>query len=243
MRNRTILIALIAVLVVFVVSVKIFSPDKSETKVVAISGIEQCSDGIDESIVDTLGTTMYGYVKEANDYNQLPTKQTYGATVREGSCKHVGSHTTQSIDNNELTVETSSSIVDIPEAHQSWKITYDWVTSGHADETDLGTITPTCLGGSELLYGDFGCEKVLNILKYGTPDYDPILQYMPYHGEGFDLTYRPQAREVKVTLVIPSSQKGNQELIENDKAIIPYWFEKRGLDINSYSIVYEVTYE
>jgi hypothetical protein len=241
-RRLTLAIILTAGLVVLLVTLGLRSksvPDKT----VAISGITQCSVGIDGSVADHLGVTLYGYVLSANNYNHHGTSKNYRGAVRSGSCEQAKSKPLTDASGDRIVVKTSSVIVDIPTAKQPWKITYDWVQKGDAGQTDLGTLQPTCLPNDQLRYGDFSCDTVLSVVKYGTPYYDPILQYMPYVGDGFTLNYTPKTKQVVATMLVPAEQKGNDELIKNDEAIIPYWFERRGLNQNNYTITYRVVYQ
>jgi hypothetical protein len=237
-RVILIAVALVVLLVFFVLRTKP-APDKT----VVISGMSQCSSGIDGGVVDHLGLTLYGYVRAANNYNHRATLPYYKAAVRQGSCQQKNHRTITGANGRDIEVSTSSAIVDIPDAKQSWGITYDWAKKGDADQTDLGALQPTCLSEDQLRYGSFGCSSVVSIVKYGTPYYDPILQYVPYDGSGFKLEYDPKTKHVTATMQIPAEEKGNTALIQNDEAIIPYWFEHRGLDISKYNVTYTIQYQ
>lgn len=244
--NRKSLVLFCIGLVALAVLATVFSVlfgKASASKIVVIEGIEKCSSGIGQSVITSAGTTLYGFVVQANDYNKTSSLETYRAKVRPDSCQQDGSNDVQNANGDQQTVRTSSAIVDIAAAKQSWKITYDWVADNDSPGVDLGTITPTCLKSDELVYGDFGCSAVLNLQKYGTTNYDPILQYTPYSGDGFTLDYDPKTREVAVTILMPADQKNNSELLENNKAIIPYWFQHRNLDIHKYTVTYSVKYQ
>lgn len=246
MKRKSLILLSIVVLVVVAVLLSAFRINSGETsanKIVTIEGIDQCSSGINKNTATTAGTTLYGYVTLANDQNGVTSLPSYTATVRKGSCQQKADHTVDDGSGNQQKVKTSSLIVDISQAKQSWKITYDWVADGADSLTDIGTITPECLASNNLIYGDFGCAKVLNIQKYGTANYDPILQYVPYPGDGFTLDYDSESREVAATILMPVDQKDNQELLQNNEAVVPYWFEHRGLDINKYKVIYAVVYQ
>jgi hypothetical protein len=244
MTNRRLkLLGLLAAGTVLLVVLFGLQSRSAPQKTVIISGVGDCSSNIDPSIISKLGTTLYSYVVVGNDYKHRSSASTYRGAVRDGSCRQEHSNSTKGSNGAKLIVKTSSVIVDIPDAKQSWMFRYDWVKRGDAGKTDLGTLQPSCLTADELLYGDFGCDKVLSLVKYGTADYDPILQYIPYSGDGFSLDYSPPTRQVYATIIIPANQRGNTELIQNNEAIIPYWFEHRGLDINKYQISYNVVYQ
>jgi hypothetical protein len=206
---------------------------------VAIKDLGKCSKNINGVVADNISTKLYALVKSANDYNKSGTVDAYKATIRSDSCQQSDATIVETSDGGQRSVETSTLIVDIAEAKQSWKITYDWVTNKESlSDVDLGTIQPSCLKTDQLLYGDFKCENILSLAKYGTDKIDPILQYMPYSGAGFKLEYSPDTRVVSVLILPPSGTKDVAAFTENTKAVIPYWFQKRGLDQSKYTIVY-----
>lgn len=242
-KKRLILLVTIILVVLFVTFFLVARDKSAPTNMIFISGVSNCSKNIDPVVIENMGDTLYAYVATANDFNKTPGRPTYQAEVRKDSCRQEETHTVKADSGHELVIKTSSVIVDIPEAKQSWRVKYDWAKKGDGLKVDLGMPTPTCLASTEVRYGGFNCGKALNIYKYGTPEYDPIQKYMPYSGAGFGLDYSPSDRQVIVSLDIPTKQKDNQELIENSKAVIPYWFQKRKLDINKYTVVYRVVYE
>jgi hypothetical protein len=206
---------------------------------VSIKGLDKCSKNISGVVADNISTKLYALVKSANDYNKFSTADSYQASVRTGSCSQPDRTDVTNSLGDLRTVETSAIIVDIPDAKQSWKITYDWITNKESlDDVDLGTIQPSCLPTDQLRYGDFKCENIMSLAKYGTDKVDPILQYMPYTGAGFSLEYNPDTRTVSVLILPPPGTKDVRAFTENTKAIIPYWFEKRGLDMTKYTVVY-----
>lgn len=240
-KRLAILSALAATTVGFVALVLLLQREPV-THMVFISGLGDCSEGIQSDRVKSLGGDLYDYVSQANTFNKVESLPTYEAVVRENGCEGLRSNFTKDYGGDQVRVYTSDVLVDVPEAKQSWLVKYDWMPDS-SKRIDLGTLTAKCPSSDKLLYGNFNCDKVLNLQKYGTPDYDPILDEVPYQGQGFNLDYDPATKQVFATIVVPTKEKNNQELIENNKAVIPYWFQKRNLDINKYSITYRVSYE
>lgn len=231
------LFLLIAVLLFVVLRPKNPLPNNS----VHITNLNDCTKGISQAVENEISTEIYTLVGFTNQYNKLDTPPKYSATIRDGTCKEVARGDVAGYTENTQLVKTTDIILDIPDAKQSWSLRFDWV-SDRKVEVDLGEIIPSCLPTELLRYGDFKCVNVLSLKRYGTDKYDPILPYMPYSGAGFDLAFDPEVKKVTATIYIPTKEQGNQELVENDKAIIPYWFEKRGLDINKYTIEYNIVY-
>lgn len=235
------LIAAMVVGVLFIVFVfKKTSTQKSET--VYITNLTSCATNINPSLTDEIYSATYHLVKSANSYNKISTQPKYTATIRDKSCRHVSQNSSLGYDGKKQPVKTTSIVIDIPDAKQSWELSFDWVASKSIN-TDLGTIIPKCLPAESLIYGDFNCYKIMSLKEYGTDNYDVILQYMPYTGSGFDLGYNPETKEVTATIHIPIKEMDNQELIQNSREIVPYWFEHRGLDINNYTVIYKTSYQ
>lgn len=245
MDTRQKRIIIIFVLLFFVISLLliifgVINSNRSSTEdKVSITNLSGCSEDMQQAVKDSMQTNLYKTIQFANEYNKKESLPTYTATIRDGSCtqKDVS---TSGID-GETTIKESEAIIDIPDAKQSWLVTYHWVPEGQKVTTDLGTIIiPSCLSVDKLIYGDFNCENIMSLQKYGTDKADPILQYMPYTGSGFDLTYNPETREVSAIIIVRASQQDNQNLINNLKAQVEYWFTYRNLDISTYTVVYTV---
>jgi hypothetical protein len=240
MKNKKLLIitSLLA-LVVLVLGISTMLNHKRSSGTVDIHGITECSVGINKSIVKDINTKMYGFVKSANSYNNTATANSYEATVRKGSCQQLDSTSFTDSKGAKRTTKSTAVIVDIPTAKQSWKITYDWVNNDESlSDIDLGTIKPSCLKTEELIYGDFKCANILSIARYGTDKPDPILQYMPYTGAGFSMEFDPDTKTINVAFDPPSGTTDVPAFIQNTKDIIPYWFQKRGLDQSKYKVIY-----
>ena len=236
-NRRLLTLAILAISLFFCLAIFLFTRQGKKESTVTITNISTCSSNIHPDTLGNLGTKIYASVKLANDYNKKETKKHYDATIRDKSCVTKLTKV-KSSGGEEREVRNSTVIVDIPEARQSWKFTYDWLKAGTPIDTVINGATALCLPKQDLKFGDFNCEKVLSIGTYDTPNADPILQYMPYTGEGFRLEYDPDDKSV---YVIFTPQAGNQDVAtfnESTKAIIPYWFNKRGLDITKYNLVY-----
>lgn len=245
-RRRKQLIAILAIIFLLLVGVVIVIAyiqavnDKNKPNAVYIANLSACSPGMQKSIEDSLRTNMYDSIKAANDYNKKDTLKNYSASIREGSCKEETQEITEFGATTNLKITTA--ILDIPDAQQSWGITYNWLPNGKEVRVDLGdVITPYCLEEKDLIYGTFNCEKVLSLVEHGTDKVDPILSYVPYSGSGFTIDYDPETKVVTATIQLRASEQDNQELITNLKKEVEYWFSSRNLTMSSYTVNY--TYE
>ena len=224
-------ISIVAIIVGVVYSSMSRQADIQKAETVYIKDLDLCSRTIGQEIVNDLRAKMFSYVSLANKYNNQPSNENYQAVIRGGTCK------TAQYGKN---ANTSTLILDIPDAKQSWEISYAWTPGGVETNHDLGTVTPTCLEADKLIYGDFKCNEVLNILEYGIANPDPIIELLPYFSEGFELKYTKETNKVDAIIVIRPSQKDNQTLINNLKSQVEYWFSHRDLDINKYSVTYTI---
>lgn len=242
MTRSGLLIVGLLLLVITLGLVYLFSrvASNNEPGTVSISNLSVCSKNMHVDIKHDLTKTLYGFVKSANDYSKKDTLPNYSSEIREGSCNPLDDEEVKGSDGKKLQVKTTVAIIDIPEAKQSWKVSYQWVTGKGEINTVVNGATPSCLVEDELKYGDFSCDKVLSLVKYGTDKYDPILQYTPYHGQGFYLSYNPDTRAVKAEIRVPEKDINNTELIENNKYAVSYWFNHRKLEISNYNVTYEV---
>jgi hypothetical protein len=239
-QKKLFVVALIAVLVLFsiILITKQRTPQKPFT--VHITNLGSCTKNIHSEPEEDISGEIYSLVKSANDYNKKESPPSYEGTIREGSCKLLVDKNVTGFSGKRSSVKATSIILDIPEAKQSWKITFDWITKKEKVDTNLGDMSPECLPKEGLVYGDFNCEKIMSLARYGTDKYDPILQYMPYTGQGFYLEYNPNTRAVRAQIRVPEKEANNTELIENNKYAVSYWFKHRKLDIKNYKVSYEV---
>lgn len=244
-RTKSIIIGSVAVFVIVIVAAIITAvvsntADRNRENSVYISNLESCSKNMQKGLQESMRTNMYTTIKSANEYNNKSSLPVYTATLREGSCEEEDIPALE----GDGTIKESKAIIDIPEAQQSWAITYHWLPNGEEITSDLGTIVkPSCLEKSQLIYGDFNCEKIISLAEYGTDKPDPILPYMPYTGGGFTLDYNPENREVEAIILLRKSQKDNKELVDNLKAQVEYWFSKRDLNIADYKVLYSTQIE
>lgn len=238
-KNFTIFVTILILCVgIILILLRTNSQDKSGH--VIIKNFGDCSKNATNGTTDDVSTSIYKLVKSANDYNKQPTEKYYKATIRQGSCQNTTHEVTDNTTQKQHTVQTTTIIVDIPDVKQSWKIKYDWVTKSEGRvNIDLGTIQPSCLSKDQLLYGDFNCENIMSLAQYGTDKVDPILQYMPYSGAGFTLEYDADTKTVTVAFAPTPDIKDIPAFIQNTKTVVvPYWFQKRGLDQSKYKIIY-----
>lgn len=235
--RRVLIVSIIAALVFISTVIFAVMHHSSTQSNLTITNIETCSKNIDPKILDDVSNTVYDFVSKANDYNKKETDRHYDANIRDGSCSTKTNVVKSNVEGSR-TVKSSEAIIDVPAAQQSWKFSYDWVEKGTPVDTVINGATPTCLPKELLVYGDFGCDKILGLDAYGTDKVDPILQYMPYDGAGFRLEYNPDTKTVSVIILPPAETKDVAAFTENTKAVIPYWFQKRGLDQSKYRVLY-----
>ena len=215
----------------------IFYQNDDQLNTVAITNIQICSRNIDPATLNDLEKTVYGIVKVGNDYNKKQTAKHYEATIREKSCE-TKNFTVKTSSGKKSDISNSTILIDIPKAEQSWIFSYDWFVKDSPVDTGINGATPKCPTKEQLKYGDFNCERILSLGAYDTDRVDPILQYMPYYGAGFRLEYNPDTKTVSVIILPPPGTKDVAAFTENTKAIIPYWFQKRGLDQSKYRVLY-----
>lgn len=235
LRFKIVVAGIVILLVAVGTLMTLFLRKPGENSVV-ISNLGSCAKNINPQVTANLNQQIYSYVKSANDYNQVASKASYKAVVREGSCRQVDTNTSA---NN--TVISSSAILDIPDAKQSWNIKWAWVPKSQTLATDIGSATAECLPANELIYGDFHCISVLSLLQYGTPYYDPILKYVPYSGDSFNIKYSPKNKAVTVTILVPQVWASDPAVAKNIESAVPQWFTQNGLVISNYTVSYVVT--
>jgi hypothetical protein len=238
--KKNIIIALAVTLVVASVFLIVRQLGSQKPSTVLISNLGSCTKKIHPDVKEAISKETYLLVKSANDYNKKQSLSKYKANIRDGSCNQGAEEKNTGYSGKSQLVKSTSITLDIPDAKQSWKISFDWINKGTKIDTDLGTISPECLSKDALVYGDFNCEKIMSLALYGTDKYDPILQYMPYSGQGFNLEYNPDTRAVKAQILVPQKDVNNKVRIDNDKYAVTYWFKHRNLDPSTYTITYEV---
>lgn len=238
MKNRKFLIGLVIVTLFSVVLVITFVSRSAQQKnTVNITNLESCTKNINTEVKKSISKDLYAAIISANEYNKRHSSDTYTATVRQNSCKQVENET-KGYSGALQTVYTTTFTADIPGGKQSWKLTFDWVTNKDSIDTDLGHLKTECLPVSELKFGDFKCENIVTLRQYGTDKPDPILQYMPYTGAGFAMEYNADTKTVTVNFDPPTDIKDIPAFIQNTKEVMPYWFQKRGLDMSKYKVEY-----
>lgn len=230
-KPLVIIVAILALLSVVIIAII----QNREPSKLTIAGLDKCSRNINKDIKKGLEEVVYSSIKQANDYNKKETSPTYKSEIRKNSCKTEES-TVGGVKNK---FKSTTIILDVPAAKQSWKVSYDWYT-GKTPDTVINGASSECVAKEERIYGDFNCEKIMNKVEYGTDKIDPILQYMPYSGPVFDLTYNPDTKEVIAKIIVSANDLNNTVLIQNDKNAVLYWFNHRKLDPNAYTITYQV---
>ena len=161
-KHRIIVIISTIVFFLLIIILSIFSiykkPLQPLQKSANISNIDSCSSNIVASTKDQISIVLYNFIKAANDYNNVITDKTYTSNIRANSC---------TANKTSGQVHSTTAIVDVPKAHQSWVITYLWVKNGATGPfSNLGigsNSQVSCPKSSQLRYGDFHCQAALNI--------------------------------------------------------------------------------
>lgn len=208
--------------------------NKTPSEQVRITNLSDCAPKINGVISSQISTNMYKFVERANTYNKRENLKNYDGQFREKTCRTITT-------NEDSKIFNTTAILDIPEAKQSWKVSFGWTSTKGNPQIDLGTIKPTCLLASQLLYGDFECINVWSLITYGTDKYDPILKHVPYNGSSFDLAYDPETKTISATVLIRPNDANNPAVISNTEAAVPIWLQNEGLNPADYTIKYRVT--
>lgn len=239
MPKRKIVVIVLCVVVVLGVIVGI-SVTKEPKQPVIITNLNDCTPNINEKMELNLIDVVNSHVELANTYNEQPAAEQYKAHIRNGSCRELSVVDTKtSFGTN--TVTTTNFILDVPDAKQSWNVMLGWILKGQKLGTDTGSAQLECPEANQLIYGDFRCINVVSKIKYGTYNYDPILGFVPYDGDSFNLSYDPDTKTVSATVLIQPDQSNNTLLIENVKSAVPIWLRNNGLNPEDYTIKYRVT--
>lgn len=106
-----------------------------------------------QAMQDAIQGAIYPNVRLANDYNAKPTAAQYAMSIRDGSCQQSDSGRGTS---------TANAIIDVPDAGQSWQLRFSWIDEGSKLVGNAGDPQVSCLPASQLKYGDFNCQNVLN---------------------------------------------------------------------------------
>lgn len=231
--KKGIWIAIIMVVALVAATVLLIARQGTPNRRIVITNLNSCAPNINKLIASQVSTNAYAFVERANKYNNHQNLPSYTAEIRNGTC-----HTITK--NNSTGISRTTAVLDVPEAKQSWKVTFSWTAEPGTPQIDIGTIEPTCLPSSQLRYGEFKCINVLSLINYGTDKYDPILQYVPYSGDSFSLSYSPDTKTISATVNVPPDEANNTALISNTEATIPLWLQENGLNPNDYTIRYRV---
>lgn len=161
-RNKMIAIIGTAVFLLLIVGLIVIQwLANRDERASTITNLDSCSRNINDSIKKNINRDLYSYIKSSNDFNGLDSQEKYSSAIRGGTCKTVLSGAGEPHNK-------TSAIVDIPDAKQSWKISFVWVDSKNNQYASIGSLLPTsggqvaCVSESELRYGDFRCAEVLN---------------------------------------------------------------------------------
>jgi len=229
-RKIFVAVAFWVILSVAVLAIAIIELNRVDDNTVKITNLDRCSTNIHKDIRKAIFDAVFFYVAAANDHNGRETSRYYRAEIRDGSCQ-------QTVQNDE--VYNTTAIVDIPEAEQSWRIQYFWITNS-VIWVDLGDITLSCLSADELIFGDFDCR---NIPFAGRNTVDPILSFLPYSQINYDVRFggfTPEdITELNVMMFIywfDLLNSTKEAAIEKYKAEINEWIKSHDLDPNDYMI-------
>lgn len=203
---------------------------KKNNKEVNITNLTSCTEDITLPKTVDIESKLYKIVTSANKYNSVSSSSSYSATVRDGSCK-----TTTSSGINSTTF-----IVDIPKAKQSWGISFRWIPSSSQVTADTGGFTPSCLPQSKLLYGDFHCSDIVPSLVQEA-NIDPIFKYIPHSTLDYSLTGASNGGQALLTaqLFLTAVDQSNPDVAtaQYKQEVLDY-INSVGLDPSKYTITY-----
>lgn len=224
-KTIIIIIAMTIMLLGFVVFSSLFS--KTPEGVVRITNLSKCT-RLDKKTRNNIETMLYYTVTKANDINQNDSTPGYEGKIRKDTCN---------ILEKSKKLSSAEAIVDIEKAKQSWRISYEW---GSGKDTVINGPVAECVSEYEIIYKPFDCKKVINITQFEVETGDPIAEYTPYYGTGFEISFNVETSEVTAIIIVPKKDVNNTELIENNKKAVESWFEHRGLDMSKYSLIYDI---
>jgi len=232
-KKILIAIAIWVILIVVIVIVAVVERSRVADDTVKITNLNDCSANIHHDMRDIIFQTVFAYVRAANDYNGQTTSASYRAEIRDGSCQQISQG-----DNGFST----TAVVDIPEAQQSWRVQYFWITN-NTEWFDLGDVVLSCLPETELIYGDFNCKSVPFVTRNQT---DPILAFLPYSQINYDIrlgatTDGKTNLDVRIFIYWFDLENSTKEAaIAKYKTEITNWIRSNNLDPDEYHIVYSV---
>lgn len=220
------------VAIVIIIVVAIINGFQNQKESVTVNNINDCSKNIDGPTRETIFKALYVYVKRADEYNKVTSKPSYSAQIRKGSCKQEAR--TDSSDSD--SANTTSAIVDVPDAKQSWLVSYHWVDGDDRRALDLGEVAVKCPAKKDLRYGDFHCDTIPALKK---EKIERILNYLPIIVAEYSDDYSTYTEfKVDVDEINPLSLKivdttgGNQQRALNE-------IKKYGFNPSDYQISYE----
>ena len=244
-RGKILLISLMALLVIIIVVwiwdiIATIDYQNRNRDTVQILNINNCSRNITDKIKQNIFEVTYGYVNMVNERNGKETKPVYDATLRLESCYQEEHY------EGDQKLYYTNVIVDVPDARQSWQVSYLWATTELADEIDLGPIEFSCVAEQNLIYSDFGCNDI-PVLKINQED--PIMKLLPFSTFNYRLfaVKAEDGSKTQVTAEITlysSDTRGStiEEATNRYKAEIANWFKVNSLNINNYNVTYNVSH-
>lgn len=222
------------VMIIVLISIVLINYRQEKYKAI-IDNIEECSGGISQFSKDVLFENVYNLVDAQNNIEQIETKETYHALLRENTCE------TKEYNGGEIVSYKTYAIIDIEEVGYSFKIGYSWIKN--SETVDLGSVEATCLSSDELIYGEFNCKDNPMILT--AIELDPILNILPYFGENYIIKPRLDENEdgEYYTIVIeynpPESVYENGEVEEfrnSRKQMATNYLINQGIKLDEYVI-------
>lgn len=205
---------------------------KNTNNEVNISNLASCTKDISQSKTTELQSRLYKIVTAANDHNRVSSSSSYSATIRDSSCKTSVS----------AGVDTTTLIVDIPKAKQSWSISFRWIPTTSRAVADTGGITPSCVPSDELYYGDFKCNDIVPGLTQAA-NIDPIFKYIPHSTLDYSLTGASNGGQALLTaqLFLTAADQSNADAAATQyKQEVLDYITSVGLDPSKYTIDYAI---
>lgn len=213
--------------------------EESSSVRVTIGGLDSCSKNIDPMYADSLDL-VYNYIENSNEYNGWETADEYTSSIRAGTCSQE-QHLDQATNNNYY---ATTFIVDIPDAGQSYRVSYAWTAKGVRVDADLGYPVVSCLPLEELIYGDFHCSEMPFAKKNHI---EPVLSIIPYYSLFYEI--RPVdigdgVIKLHIT-IMPSAGEARGDIdaaIAQHKQSASDYLVANAINPSSYEIEYEIVY-
>ena len=200
--------------------------------IVEIDGLADCAQDIrDETLYSAFGS-MYNSVVAANERNDEASEEFYSGAVRNGTCRR------ERINGVMQEFWSVTAIVDIPDAGQSWDISFGYIERRVREIREpIGPFQASCLPLNQLIFGDFNCFVPIQG-EVDTTQIDPIFEYLPYSTFSWQV-FSPGIRQLGVRIFLSSADtRGTtrEKAAERYKQEVREWVNSKGFNFDEYTV-------